>query len=110
MAPSDMTSELAELQEQLHQLELERAKEQQPFASPVQASEAEPGDSLSAMATDPGNWLEELEGLEAEEVLEKIRAAAGEKLGELNEELKDIKPTTLLMIFGLGVVVGRLTS
>ena len=110
MATHDMNSELAELREQLHQLELDRAKEQQPVVSPVQASDAGPDDSASTGAVETSNWFEELEGMEAEEVLERIRAAAGDKLGELNEELKDIKPTTLLMIFGLGVVLGRLTS
>jgi hypothetical protein len=110
MATHDMNSELAELREQLHQLELDRAKEQQPVVSPVQASDAGPDDSASTGAVESSKWFEELEGMEAEEVLERIRAAAGDKLGELNQELKDIKPTTLLMIFGLGVVLGRLTS
>ncbi len=110
MATHDMTSELAELREQLHQLELDRVKEQQTVVSQVQASQPGPDDSAPAGAADSSNWFEELEGLEAEEVLERIRAAAGDKLGELNAELKDIKPSTLLLIFGLGVVLGRLTS
>ena len=110
MATPDMTSELADLREQLHQLELERAKELKPVASAAKATATEPGESVVETATEAGNWFEELEELEAEEVLERIRATAGEKLGELNEELKDIKPSTLLMIFGAGVVLGRLTS
>ncbi len=110
MATPDMSSELADLRDQLHQLELERAKELKPAASATKAAETEPDDLVAEKATEAGNWFEELEELEAEEVLERIRAAAGEKLTELNEELKDIKPSTLLMIFGAGVVLGRLTS
>jgi hypothetical protein len=31
-------------------------------------------------------------------------------LGTLNEDLKHTKPSTLLTVFGLGVIVGRMTK
>ena len=69
MATPDMSSELADLREQLHQLELERAKELKPAASATKAAETEPDDLVAEKATEAGNWFEELEELEAEEEL-----------------------------------------
>jgi multidrug resistance efflux pump len=49
--------------------------------------------------------------------LDKVKAAAGDLSTQLkqllegfDEELKDTKPTTLLAVFGAGVVVGRLLA
>lgn len=41
--------------------------------------------------------------------LESARESALEWLESINLELKDVRPTTILLIFGLGVLAGRLS-
>lgn len=47
---------------------------------------------------------------DAEELIESMSTHASAWLGTLNEDLKNTKPSTLLTVFGLGVIVGRLTK
>jgi hypothetical protein len=47
---------------------------------------------------------------DAEEVIDTLSTHAKEWLGTLNEDLKHTKTSTLLTVFGLGVIVGRLTK
>ncbi len=49
--------------------------------------------------------------------LDKVKAVAGDLSSQLkellegfDEELKDTKPTTLLAVFGAGIVIGRLLA
>ena len=53
---------------------------------------------------------EMLAEFDAEELIDSISTHAGTWLGALNEDLKNTKPSTLLTVFGLGVIVGRLTK
>ena len=64
---------------------------------------------MTLRAEDPGKNLLDLPGgfVDKNENFEK--AAMREVKEELNIELKDTKPSTILTIFGLGVLVGRLT-
>ena len=100
MAEYDMTAELAALKLQLEKLEQDRF----PAAPPAP-------ESVTKNANEKGeDWLDGLESLEPEQILERLKAGAGEWFDELNSELKDAKPSTVLTIFGLGVVIGRLTQ
>jgi hypothetical protein len=47
---------------------------------------------------------------DAQEVMDTVSTHAREWLSTLNEDLKHTKPSTLLTVFGLGVIVGRLTK
>lgn len=120
MADDTVSAELMAMREQLQRLEQARNLRQQaadqpavaePPRSTAEARETTATNETTGAGTDK-DWLDELkelEGLEPEQVLERIKDSTGEWLGELNEELKDIKPSTLLLVFGLGVLVGRLT-
>lgn len=111
MADNDVTAELMAMREQLQQLEQERYRQQ---ARPLPAAvAADPQSTATEAAQADKDWLDELkelEGLDPEQVLERIKDSTGEWLEELNHELKDIKPSTLLLVFGLGVLAGRLTQ
>jgi hypothetical protein len=111
MADNEVTAELMAMRAQLQQLEQERHRQQ---ASPTPASVAIDSQMPAAEeAQADKDWLDELkelEGLDPEQVLERLKDSIGEWLGELNSELKDIKPSTLLLVLGLGVLVGRLTK
>lgn len=100
MAEYDMTAELAALKLQLEKLEQDRIPAAPPAPEPVTKNANEKGE----------DWLDGLEGLEPEQILERLKAGAGEWFDELNSELKDAKPSTVLTIFGLGVIIGRLTQ
>ena len=47
---------------------------------------------------------------DAQHVMDTVSTHAREWLSTLNEDLKQTKPSTLLTVFGLGVIVGRLTK
>ena len=47
---------------------------------------------------------------DAQELMDTVSTHAREWLGGLNEDLQHTKPSTLLTVFGLGVIVGRLTK
>ena len=51
-----------------------------------------------------------LDDLDATQMLERVKDVTGNWFVDINDDLKDVKPATLLLIFGLGVLVGRLTS
>ena len=61
-------------------------------------------------AIDLPEWLRELEHLDPDELLSQLREGALNWLQEFDEDLKDTRPSTLLVIFGLGVLVGKLTA
>jgi hypothetical protein len=47
---------------------------------------------------------------DAQDVMDKVSTHAKAWMSTLNEDLKHTKPSTLLTVFGLGVIVGRLTK
>lgn len=110
MADNDVATELAAIREQLQQLEHERSTAQSATGAAPAPVAPEPTLKVAEEISLESGWLEELENLDPEEVLQKLKSGASEWLQELDSELKDIKPSTLLMVFGAGVLVGRLTN
>jgi hypothetical protein len=111
MIENDVAAELATLRAQLQQLEQERIRREAP--SPAPQAVIEPRTPLAATKDteqEDEGWLGGLENLEPEQILERLKDGLGEWFEELNNELKDTKPSTILTIFGLGVLVGRLTN
>ena len=105
----DVAEELASLKAQLQKLEQARIQREVPTPQPViepQVPSAAAGDTQQ----EDDDWMDGLESLEPEQILERLKAGMGEWFDELNSELKDTKPSTVLTIFGLGVLVGRLTN
>ena len=113
MADNNLGAELAVLKMQLQKLEQNRTPSTPP--TPQSETVATPQASapdLVASKTDEedDDWLEGLQNLDPEQVLERLKTAAAEWFDEFNSELKDARPSTVLTIFGLGVVIGRLTQ
>lgn len=106
---NDVAEELATLKAQLQSLEQARAQREapapQPAVEPTQASTATEG-----AQQEDDSWMDDLENLEPEQILGRLKEGLGEWFDDLNEELKETKPSTVLTIFGLGVIVGRLTN
>ena len=106
---NDVAEELAALKAQLQKLEQARTQREAPAPHPV----VEPQVPSAATADTPqedDSWMDGLENLEPEQILGRLKEGLGEWFDELDKELKDTKPSTVLTIFGLGVLVGRITN
>jgi hypothetical protein len=110
MADNDVATELAAMREQLQRLERERTHQQSATPAAPAPAVGEPILTAAEEVSLESDWLAELENLDLEEVLERLKSGASEWLQELDSELKDVKPSTLLMVFGAGVLVGKLTK
>jgi hypothetical protein len=111
MVENDVAAELATLRAQLQQLEQERIRREAPPAAPQAVIESRtPLTATNDAEPEDEGWLEGLENLEPEQILERLKDGLGEWFEEFNTELKDAKPSTILTIFGLGVLVGRITN
>jgi len=105
MAKDDMRNEIEELRAQVTQLTAERkAKEKEPpRASSGQAAENESvtqGSDTTAPAEDEAGAAEP----EAADLTSQFQ----ELIDTIDEELKEASPVTVLVVFALGVLVGRL--
>ena len=107
---NESMQQLSALRAQLQQLELEDAATAKVSESPVADGNAESISDSSPIPADLKGWLGELEGLDGEQLLARIREEAGRWLGEVDADLRDANPSTLLLVFGLGVLVGRLSQ
>lgn len=106
---NDVAEELAALKAQLQQLEQARIQHEAPASQPVVESQVRSA-ATEDMKQEDDDWMDGLESLEPEQILERFKEGLGEWFDELNKELKDTKPSTVLTIFGLGVLAGRLTN
>ena len=102
MTSRDSMQKLQELRAQLQQLE-----QQHPGTLEAATDTAPNADTHLDGLQD---WLAQLQDVEGEELLRRIREEAGQWLGELDADLKEIEPATIFALFGLGVLVGRLTK
>jgi hypothetical protein len=106
---NDVAEELTALKAQLQILEQARSQREAAITLPVVEPQVPSAVTENAQQEDDG-WLDGLDGLEPEQILERLKDGLGEWFDELNAELKDTKPSTVLTIFGLGVLIGRLTN
>lgn len=96
MANEDLQSEIEILRKQLEEFKRER-ESQQAAATPEtgEQPEAAPESISVSGANEPGG---------SEELIAQFR----DLLDSIDKDIKDTKPTTLLIVFALGVLVGRL--
>jgi hypothetical protein len=106
---NESMQQLLALRAQLQQLELEEAAKAKVSEQPA-ADDSAKGIGEGLIPEDLKGWLGELEGLDGEQLLARIRDEADRWLGEVDADLKDANPSTLLLVFGLGVLVGRLSQ
>ena len=103
MEDQEIVAELETLRAQLKQFEQSRLQDT--------LSASEPAGAANPRASDTAqDWLSGLDDLDTTQILERIKDVTGNWFDDINDDLKDVSPATLLLIFGLGVMVGRLTS
>ena len=115
MSDLSIEDEIREIREHLDRLQREQDTKISPSIN--QETEAEQYSSSAETSQEFPNTKEfpfTTESLASEfhnsELLANVSSHAKEWLSALNEDLKETKPTTLLAIFSLGVIVGRLSS
>jgi len=112
MANPDLQAEIKELESQLESLKQQRtAKKSRVQSNPGATQETPQPGSADEVAVEELNLLETmLAEFDAEDAIDTLSTHTKEWLGSLNEDLRHTKPSTLLTVFGLGVIVGRLTK
>ncbi len=111
MEDQDIAAELQTLRAQLKQFERDRSQRKSPAPEPTGMEHAEASVTAKESPLESAeDWLKGLEDLDPAQLLERMKDVTGDWFVELNDELKDVRPATILLIFGLGVLVGRLTS
>jgi hypothetical protein len=92
-------------------------KQQRKSKTEQAESKADATDEKSPPEAENDVSAEDLSALEAmlaefdaQDLMDTVSNHAKEWLSTLNEDLKHTKPSTLLTVFGLGVIVGRLTK
>ena len=111
MEDQGIVAELETLRAQLKQFEQARLQKKLSVSEPTGV--ANPQASVTAeesLRDSVEDWLSGLDDLDATQMLERVKDVTGNWFVDINDDLKDVKPATLLLIFGLGVLVGRLTS
>jgi len=99
MASDQIKQELEELRAQLDELRRERENQQ----APGEGAATDAGTAKESSAPD-GSPDEAIEAVIGPDLMDQFKGL----LDNLDEELKEVNPTTLLAVFALGIVVGRL--
>jgi len=112
MVYADLEAEIREIQSHLENMDRRRSTNQRKAKGKASATQqaARPESAHNASA----DYLAALETLiaefDAEDAIDNISTHARQWLDALNKDLKHTNPGTLLTVFGLGVIVGRLTK
>ena len=111
MKDQEILAEIETLRAQLKQFEQNRLQQRPSTSKPNTVA------NLSAQITaekssreSAEDWLSSLDDLDTTQILQRIKDVTGNWFTDINDDLKDVSPATLLLILGLGVLVGRLTS
>lgn len=112
MANPDLNEEIKDIRSHLDSMKQQRKSRKKQAENKVDAADKktppEDGDDISD--EDLSTLEAMLAEFDAQEVMDTVSTHAKEWLSALNEDLKHTKPSTLLTVFGLGVIVGRLTK
>jgi len=110
MARDDIDKEIAELRARVEQLAQERRARESGEPPTVDPDSVPTGDPDTPEGTNPEDVenTEEVSDAETEgpTIVDHIR----DLIKNLDEELQETKPLTLLGVFALGLLVGRLTA
>ena len=112
MTKPNLNEEVEAIGAQLNDMKQQRKsgknKAEDQVDASAQTSQSEEGDSISA--EDLSALEAMLAEFDAQDVMDTVSTHARAWMSTLNEDLKHTKPSTLLTVFGLGVIVGRLTK
>ena len=115
MANPDLNEEIKEIGSHLDDMKQQRKSKKKQAESEVDAAnEKSPPEADGDISAEDLSFLEamlaDFDAQDVKDVMDTVSTHAKEWLSTLNEDLKHTKPSTLLTVFGLGVIVGRLTK
>jgi len=112
MANPELSEEIKDIGAHLENMKQQRKarKKQAQSTADVVEKKSPPGDDGDISDEDLSTLEAMLAEFDAQDVMDTVSTHAREWLSTLNEDLKHTKPSTLLTVFGLGVIVGRLTK
>ena len=111
MKEQEIVTELETLRAQLKQFEQARLQNKLSASEPTGAASSHASTTAQESARESvEDWLNGLDDLDTTQILERIKDVTGKWFVDINDDLKDVSPATLILILGLGVLVGRLTS
>jgi len=112
MTNPDLNEEIEEIGSHLNDMKQQRKSKKKQAENKVDAAdETPPAEADSDISDEDLSALKAmLAEFDAEELIDTVSTHAKAWLSTLNEDLKHTKPSTLLTVFGLGVIVGRLTK
>jgi hypothetical protein len=112
MTKQNINEEIDEIRSHLDNMEQQRKSKTKQADSKVGRPEQSPKTGTEGdISEDDLSTLEALlADFDAQDVMDTVSTHAKAWMSTLNEDLKHTKPSTLLTVFGLGVIVGRLTK
>ena len=111
MKEQEIVAELETLRAQLKQFEQDRLQQRSSASKPTTgANSAAPITAEKSSRESVEDWLRSLDDLDTTQILQRIKDVTGNWFVDINDDLKDVSPATLLLILGLGILLGRLTS
>jgi hypothetical protein len=112
MINPDINEEIEEIGSHLNNMKQQRKSRKKQAESKVDTADktTQPEDDSEISDEELSALKAMLAEFDAEELIDTVSTHAKAWLSTLNEDLKHTKPSTLLTVFGLGVIVGRLTK
>jgi len=112
MATPDLNEEIKDIKANLENMKQQRKSKTKQAESKVDAVDAKtPPEADGDISAEDLSTLEAmLTEFDAQDLMDTVSTHSKEWLSTLNEDLRHTKPSTLLTVFGLGVIVGRLTK
>lgn len=115
MTNADLNEEIKDIGSHLDSMQQQRKSRKKQAENKVDAADEKtpPEDDDNISAEDLSTleaMLADFDAQDVKDIMDTVSTHAREWLSTLNEDLKHTKPSTLLTVFGLGVIVGRLTK
>jgi hypothetical protein len=112
MTTPDLIDEINEIGAHLDKMKQQQKSKKKQAESENSAADKKPPieDDIDLSDEDLSTLEAMLAEFDAQDVMDTVSTHAREWLSTLNEDLRHTKPSTLLTVFGLGVIVGRLTK
>ena len=106
MPESDTARELADLQSQLAALKARRQSE----AQSTEGTQPTSGKGPEGVPEWLADWLDDNGELDPDSIIDALRNSGLEWLEGFNEDLAGAKPSSVLAVFAMGFLVGKLSA
>ncbi|MGI9294474.1 MAG: hypothetical protein ACR2PS_10885 [Pseudomonadales bacterium] len=111
MADMNTIEQLSAMRAELQQLETARMTREKEASERLRSTNTDaPKTDDEQLPAELSSWLEQDGDLDPQAIFDELKEGANRWLDGFNEDLKDTRPSTLLLVFGLGVLAGKITS